>query len=372
MSRVAGTTWRALTVQVLAGCGGAGLYAAVSWLTNYMQLSGTSDISLRPGIVIPIVFGLRFGPLAGFITGALGNTLNDLLSSGTTYWNWSLGNGLIGLVAGAYAFRWHTRWGWRQYAWAVALGCVGIAIGMAVAAGLDIWVCRAEAPADNCSVVPVTFDAALNQEFLPAAKTNVLNALILLPLLLFNLQNFNFGMSGWLSSGLLRRLMVAMMISAALPTVLLGWFLIQAFEQSAVGLTGQLALQITFTAILTLLFAFVNATLATQHLSKPLMSLTQAARQMLDSQLSSSQAAALAETPGDDEIAELSQVFGRMACEVIQREQALHDQVHELTIQIDEARRSKEVAEITDSEYFQSLVQRSQEVRARRTAQQSG
>jgi hypothetical protein len=221
-------------------------------------------------------------------------------------------------------------------------------------------------------MVPVTFDVALNQEFLPAVKTNWINTLILLPLLLFNLQNFHFPMSGWLSSGLLRRLMIAMMFSAALPTVLLGWFLIQSFQQPAIGLTAQLAVQITFTAILTLLFAFVNATLATQHLSRPLMSLTHAARQMLDSQLSNSQAAVLAQASGDDEIAELSRVFGRMACEVIQREQALHEQVHELTIQIDEVKRSKEVAEITESEYFQSLVQRSQEVRARRTTQRSG
>jgi uncharacterized membrane protein len=358
-------------LQVLAGFAGAGLYATISWLTNYMQLSGTTDISLRPGIVIPIVFGLRFGPLAGFITGAVGNTIGDALTSGTTYWNWSLGNGIIGLVAGAYAFRWHTYWGLRQYTLAVAVGCAGIAIGIGLAAGLDIWVCGSAAPSDNCTVVPFTMGSALNLEFLPAVKTNVINTLILLPLLLYNLQNLHLRMSGWLSSGLLRRLMVAMLFSAALPTVLLGWFLIQAFEDATSGLTGQLAVRITFTAVLTLVFAFVNATLATQHLSRPLMRLTRAARQMLDSQLAIGQAAALAETPDDDEIAELSRVFGRMAREVIQREQALHDQVQALTIQIDEAKRRTEVAAITESDYFQSLVQKSQEVRARRTTQRS-
>jgi len=77
--------------RALQALAGSGLYAAIAWLTSYMQLGGTYDVSLRPGIVIPIVFGLRFGPLVGFVTGALGNTLGDFLTSGTTYWNWSLG-----------------------------------------------------------------------------------------------------------------------------------------------------------------------------------------------------------------------------------------------------------------------------------------
>ena len=87
---------------------------------------------------------------------------------------------------------------------------------------------------------------------------------------------------------------------------------------------------------------------------------------MVDSQLSSEQATALAETPDHDEIAELSRVFGRMAREVIQREVGLRSQVQVLTVMIDEAKRGKEVAEITESEYFQSLARRSKEIRARR------
>jgi hypothetical protein len=44
-----------------------------------------------------------------------------------------------------------------------------------------------------------------------------------------------------------------------------------------------------------------------------------------------------------------------MAREVYAREQALKEQVHELRIQIDEANRTREVAEITETDYFRKL-----------------
>jgi hypothetical protein len=44
-----------------------------------------------------------------------------------------------------------------------------------------------------------------------------------------------------------------------------------------------------------------------------------------------------------------------MAGEVRAREDALRRQVRELTIEIDEARQARKVAEITDSDYFRSL-----------------
>ena len=112
--------------------------------------------------------------------------------------------------------------------------------------------------------------------------------------------------------------------------------------------------------------AVAAGALIAQRLSRPLLRLTSAARLMVDSQLTSEQAIALAETPDNDEIAELSRVFGRMAREVIQREVGLRSQVQVLTVLIDEAKRGREVAEITESEYFQSLAQRSKEIRARR------
>jgi hypothetical protein len=55
------------------------------------------------GRVVPLLCGVLFGPLVGFLVGFLGSTGSDLVTFGF-YWNWSLGNGLAGLVAGATPF----------------------------------------------------------------------------------------------------------------------------------------------------------------------------------------------------------------------------------------------------------------------------
>jgi hypothetical protein len=54
-----------------------------------------------------------------------------------------------------------------------------------------------------------------------------------------------------------------------------------------------------------------------------------------------------------------------MAREVYAREQSLKQQVQELRIQIDEGKKAREVAEITESDYFRSLKRRAQHLRGR-------
>ncbi len=56
-----------------------------------------------------------------------------------------------------------------------------------------------------------------------------------------------------------------------------------------------------------------------------------------------------------DELGQLGRVFQRMAQEVYAREQFLKQQVQELRIQIDEAKKKRDVAEITDTDYFRQL-----------------
>lgn len=56
-----------------------------------------------------------------------------------------------------------------------------------------------------------------------------------------------------------------------------------------------------------------------------------------------------------DELGQLARVFQKMANEVQAREQRLKQEVMELRIQIDEVKKAQQVAEITESEYFQQL-----------------
>ena len=151
---------------------GAALYAGVSYATNTLQLPGASNVSLRPGIVIPVFFGVVFGPWVGLFTGAVGNIINDLLT-GPLYWNWDLGNGLIGFVAGLSMYitfgRYRTI---RGIIIAEAIGIVAIIVGLGFAAYTDIWV---------SALTPV---AATVTEFVPATIPDIILSLILLPILL--------------------------------------------------------------------------------------------------------------------------------------------------------------------------------------------
>jgi methyl-accepting chemotaxis protein len=64
-----------------------------------------------------------------------------------------------------------------------------------------------------------------------------------------------------------------------------------------------------------------------------------------------------------DELGQLGRVFQKMVREVYAREQRLKQQVQELRIKIDEAKRNRQVAEIAESEYFQKLREDAKEIR---------
>ncbi|MDQ6645382.1 MAG: HAMP domain-containing protein, partial [Chloroflexota bacterium] len=66
-----------------------------------------------------------------------------------------------------------------------------------------------------------------------------------------------------------------------------------------------------------------------------------------------------------DELGQLAQVFQAMARQVYTREQHLQRQVQQLRIEIDQERRTREVAEITESDYFQQLLGKAEELRNR-------
>jgi YesN/AraC family two-component response regulator len=71
------------------------------------------------------------------------------------------------------------------------------------------------------------------------------------------------------------------------------------------------------------------------------------------------------------ELGRLGRVFQQMAREVYAREQRLKQEVQELRIKIDEARKARLVAEVTESDYFRRLQQRAHALRSR-AAEQAG
>jgi len=96
--------WEVGTRQVVWMAIGAALYAVFSWLFNgtVFVVPSVSQVALRPAIAIPMFFGYAFGPVVGFFTGAVGNMFGDALTGFGLFPQWSIGNGLIGFIAGCW------------------------------------------------------------------------------------------------------------------------------------------------------------------------------------------------------------------------------------------------------------------------------
>jgi uncharacterized membrane protein len=94
--------WEVGTRQVVYMAIGAALYAVFSYLFNgtVFVVPSVSQVALRPAIAIPMFFGYAFGPVVGFFTGAVGNMFGDALTGFGLSPQWSIGNGLVGLVSG--------------------------------------------------------------------------------------------------------------------------------------------------------------------------------------------------------------------------------------------------------------------------------
>jgi two-component system, cell cycle response regulator len=66
-----------------------------------------------------------------------------------------------------------------------------------------------------------------------------------------------------------------------------------------------------------------------------------------------------------DELGQLARVFQEMTREIQARERRLKEQVQQLRVEVDQARRVRQVAEITQTDYFQNLKQQARALRTR-------
>ena len=94
--------WEVGTRQVVYMAIGAALYAIFSYIFNgtVFVVPSVSQVALRPAIAIPMFFGYAFGPAVGLFTGAVGNMFGDALTGFGLSPQWSVGNGLVGMIAG--------------------------------------------------------------------------------------------------------------------------------------------------------------------------------------------------------------------------------------------------------------------------------
>lgn len=164
--------WTFGTREVVFAAIGAALYGVLSWATNVLALPAAGNISLRPAVAIPMFFGVAFGPIVGFMAGAVGNILGDFLSGYGFWWSWDLGNGIMGLIPGLVAPMITSYKSWGSI-WKVEVAVVlGAAIGMLIPSLLEI------------PISGIDMNTAIVGYWIPATISDIVNGVILVPILM--------------------------------------------------------------------------------------------------------------------------------------------------------------------------------------------
>ena len=130
----------------------------------------------------------------------------------------------------------------------------------------------------------------------------------------------------------------------------------QAASQSALELASLVAAGVLVTGL-------VSSIILARRVTRPVERLTTAARAVETAHFEPESLDDVARRK--DELGQLARVFQRMAREVYGREQRLKEEVSSLRIEIDEAKKARQVAEITETDYFQHLQQRAKQLRNR-------
>lgn len=161
--------------QFIAMLIGIALYGSVYYVIAMLFLQHkdvASSVIFGLSVVIPLFFGVVFGPLVGLATGIGGLVLGHALNSSYPAWNDAIGIGLTGLIAGLAMFNkrgQHRRF--RAFATALSYAVPAVILGEGFVDCTSIW-------AQRIGVA----SASIN--FLLYSLLELAGALILLPLAL--------------------------------------------------------------------------------------------------------------------------------------------------------------------------------------------
>lgn len=87
--------WNTKTVVGVAI--GAALFGV---LMVYGGVKVFTNTNLTTAMLIPVVVGALFGPLPALVASFIGNTLADLIGGWGFWFDWSIGNGVLGFLVG--------------------------------------------------------------------------------------------------------------------------------------------------------------------------------------------------------------------------------------------------------------------------------
>ncbi len=334
---------------ILAGCLWGAVYGIMNGISNTVLLPSAPFISIRPQIALPMVIGIISHPSAGFLVGFTGNLIGDGISGFGLwkFWNWHLANGLIGFLPGMIV----------RYA---GIGKIATVRDFGI---LEMGVIAASAVSVGAAVLLdygflhfMNFPESFPSWILPAFLTDAVNGFILVPAVLI----------------MARRLILTLETRTIL---LITTLLVLAILSTAISITWSVWDDLVSTeamienfylaGIISVLFivaGFVASIAFIRRITDPVSRLILAAEEVEKGRYDLAALEPISRR--SDELGQLSRVLQVMADQVRKRENHLLLQVQELQIKIDLDRKAKDVAEIVETEYFQTLKKRAKEFRA--------
>lgn len=356
MKQISGTknkiTW-VLTVLV-----GAVLYGSLNTLLSHVLIPGAEIISLRPQLVIPVTVSLLLGPIPGGLIGLLGNFFGDLLSGyGFSYWHWSLANFLIGFFPGMV--RWFNI---RSIKKVNEFGWVLIFIVLGNLAGLfeGFWI-------HHLLYREYSIRSILYEWYLPAVISNTFLLMLLMPPILVICR--------YLKMNIETRIMFYVLLFSIL---IISFYMIfslaidfQLIDNNRNGgrelFSKMLITKIRWLGILLILIVLAGGFLGfffSKKYMQPLNLVVEAANRLKTGAWV--EGSRIEVSRATDDMNNLISVFNSMATEIHQREVLMKTAIRELEMKIDTAREEKLVSEITETEFFRNLEQKSKQLKQNR------
>lgn len=323
------------------------LYAVMNYLSGIKFLPGCSFAELRPQVCIPMFMGLYFGPLAGFITGAGGDSLGYLIAGvdPLPLWNWALANGFMGLIPGLAGGPAR-----RVVRDLRAMQKMYLAL---ILAAMFPFLFSAAVEVIQDGMPPL---AAFRHLFLPIFITDALFAVTLIPffMLLAGLLKPSIPTGTFLLSTYLTSLAVLGTYAAAMITMW-GRHALSSMAANDLYMVGIMAL-------LVVVAGFIAASFFIKRLTAPIRHLTAVTDQLAAGHYDAITGLDQIGTR-PDELGHLALSFQAMAGKVHEREIRLQTQVQALSIEINREKQQKEVARITGTDYFKTLKSKASELR---------
>ncbi|NLW01723.1 MAG: ECF-type riboflavin transporter substrate-binding protein [Clostridiaceae bacterium] len=87
--------WNTKTIVAIAI--GAALFGV---LMNYGGIPIYTNTRLTTAMIVPVIVGSMFGPVPAFISCSVGNVIADLIGGWGLWFDWSVGNGVLGFIIG--------------------------------------------------------------------------------------------------------------------------------------------------------------------------------------------------------------------------------------------------------------------------------